>query len=87
MKRTGSGHTLAVHVTQVAASHGAVILARGEATHACLGWEALAGPFLTPAKVQVALPGISGHVTSKWTWGRIGMHTLSITPLLPGGTC
>jgi len=39
------------------------------------------------AKVQVALPGVSGHDTFRWTWGRIGAHTLSVMPLLPGGTC
>jgi YVTN family beta-propeller protein len=82
-----SGHLLAVHVGQAAASHGAVILAGGDAAHACLGWEALFGPFVTPYSVQVALPGVSGHLTFRWTWGRIGMHKLSVTPLLTGGTC
>lgn len=84
---SSSGHLLAVHVTRVAASHGAVILPKGDAARACVAWEALFGPFTTPYSVQAALPGISGHATFRWAWGRIGMNQVSVTPLLPGSTC
>jgi DNA-binding beta-propeller fold protein YncE len=79
--------TLTVTVRHANASHGAVVLTAGQGAQACLRWESEAGASVTPGAAVFTLAGVRGSLNLRWRAGHISKGAISVTPVLPGGSC